>query len=62
MLEVGCDNGSMSASIAEHVAPDGQIVALDLDLSLVDDVRALCLTRDDGFVDPVGADAKKPDA
>jgi SAM-dependent methyltransferase len=40
VLEVGCGNGSMSAWMAEHVAPDGQIVALDLDLSLVDDVRA----------------------
>jgi len=40
VLEVGCGNGSMSAWMAEHVAPDGQIVALDLDLSLVDNVRA----------------------
>ena len=40
VLEVGCGNGSMSARMAEHVAPDGQIVALDLDLSLVDNVRA----------------------
>src|SRR5206468_232595 len=40
VLEVGCGNGSMSAWMAEHVAPDGQIVALDLDLSLVDNARA----------------------
>ena len=40
VLEVGCGSGSMSGWMAEHVAPDGQIVALDLDLSLVDDVRA----------------------
>jgi SAM-dependent methyltransferase len=40
VLEVGCGNGSMSAWMAEHVAPDGQIVAMDLDLALVDDVRA----------------------
>jgi 2-polyprenyl-3-methyl-5-hydroxy-6-metoxy-1,4-benzoquinol methylase len=40
VLEVGCGNGSMSAWMAEHIAPDGQIVALDLDLSLVDNVRA----------------------
>jgi len=40
VLEVGCGNGSMSAWMAKHIAPDGQIVALDLDLSLVDDVRA----------------------
>ena len=36
VLEVGCGNGSMSAWMAEHIAPEGQIVALDLDLSLVD--------------------------
>src|SRR5437763_11875250 len=40
VLEVGCGNGSMSAWMAEHVATDGQIVALDLDLSLVGLVRA----------------------
>jgi SAM-dependent methyltransferase len=40
VLEVGCGNGSMSAWLAEHIARDGQIVALDLDLSLVDNVRA----------------------
>ena len=40
VLEVGCGNGSMSAWMAKHIAPDGQIVALDLDLSLVDNVRA----------------------
>src|SRR5882724_6969567 len=40
VLEVGCGNASMSAWMAEHIAPEGQIVALDLDLSLVDNVRA----------------------
>jgi 2-polyprenyl-3-methyl-5-hydroxy-6-metoxy-1,4-benzoquinol methylase len=40
VLEVGCGNPSMSAWMAEHIALDGQIVALDLDLSLVDNVRA----------------------
>jgi len=40
VLEVGCGNASMSAWMAEHIAPDGQIVALDLDLSLVDNVRS----------------------
>jgi len=38
-LEVGCGNGSMSAWLAERVAPDGRAVAVDLDLSLAD-VRA----------------------
>ncbi|PYK11979.1 MAG: hypothetical protein DME65_05500 [Verrucomicrobia bacterium] len=35
-LEVGCGNGSISAWLAEQVAPDGRAVAVDLDLSLVD--------------------------
>ena len=35
-LEVGCGNGSISAWLAQRVAPDGQAVAFDLDLSLVD--------------------------
>ena len=33
VLEVGCGNGSMSAWMAEHIAPDGQVVALDLSTS-----------------------------
>jgi SAM-dependent methyltransferase len=35
-LEVGCGNGSISAWLAQQVAPDGRAVAVDLDLSLVD--------------------------
>jgi len=35
-LEVGCGNGSISARLARQVAPDGQAIAVDLDLSLVD--------------------------
>jgi SAM-dependent methyltransferase len=35
-LEVGCGNGSISAWLAERTAPDGHVVALDLDLSLID--------------------------
>jgi SAM-dependent methyltransferase len=34
-LEAGCGNGSVSAWLAERVAPGGQAVAVDLDLSLV---------------------------
>lgn len=35
-LEVGWGNGSISAWLARQVAPDGQAIAVDLDLSLVD--------------------------
>jgi len=35
-LEVGAGNGSISAWLAERVAPDGRAVAFDLDLSLVE--------------------------
>lgn len=35
-LEVGCGNGSVSAWLAQLVAPTGHAVAVDLDLSLVD--------------------------
>jgi 2-polyprenyl-3-methyl-5-hydroxy-6-metoxy-1,4-benzoquinol methylase len=59
-LEVGCGNGSISAWLAERVAPGGRAVAMDLDLSLVD-VRApgLELQQGDivaGPVDPGGFD------
>src|SRR2546423_14042397 len=40
VLEIGCGNGSMSVWVAEHIASGGQIVAVDLDLSLVDDAHA----------------------
>ena len=36
-LEVGCGNGSISVWLAERVAPAGRAVALDLDLSLVEE-------------------------
>jgi SAM-dependent methyltransferase len=35
VLEVGCGNGSISTWMAERVAPDGGVVGVDLDLSLV---------------------------
>jgi len=35
-LEVGCGNGSVSAWLAERVGPEGEAVAVDLDLSLID--------------------------
>ncbi len=35
-LEVGCGNGSMSGWLAQQVGPGGRVVAVDLDLSLID--------------------------
>jgi 2-polyprenyl-3-methyl-5-hydroxy-6-metoxy-1,4-benzoquinol methylase len=35
-LEVGCGNGSIATWLGERTAPNGRVVALDLDLSLVD--------------------------
>jgi 2-polyprenyl-3-methyl-5-hydroxy-6-metoxy-1,4-benzoquinol methylase len=60
VLEVGCGNGSVAAWLAECVAPSGQAVAVDLDLSLID-VRApkLDVRQGDivaGPVDPGGFD------
>jgi len=53
-LEVGCGNGSISAWLAELVAPDGTAVGDDIDLSLVD-VRApdLELRTDDILAGPI---------
>jgi SAM-dependent methyltransferase len=48
-LEVGCGNGTISAWLAERVAPGGHVVALDLDLSLVD-VRAPALELRQGDI------------
>jgi SAM-dependent methyltransferase len=48
-LEVGCGNGSISAWLAEQVAPGGQAVAFDLDLSLVE-ARAPGLERRQGDI------------
>jgi SAM-dependent methyltransferase len=47
-LEVGCGNGSMSAWLAKQITPGGRAVAVDLDLSLVDeDVPGLELCQAD---------------
>jgi SAM-dependent methyltransferase len=59
-LEVGCGNGSIAAWLAEQVAPEGSVVGLDLDLSLIA-ARApnLELRKGDilaGPVDPGGFD------
>ena len=60
VLEVGSGNGSIAAWLAERVDPDGQAVAVDLDLSLID-VQApnLELRQGDivaGPIDPGGFD------
>jgi SAM-dependent methyltransferase len=34
-LEVGCGNGSIAGWMAEQVAPEGSVVGVDLDLSLI---------------------------
>jgi 2-polyprenyl-3-methyl-5-hydroxy-6-metoxy-1,4-benzoquinol methylase len=39
VLEVGCDNGSMSAWMAGHAFLHGQVVAIDLDLSPIKGVK-----------------------
>src|SRR5213596_3571088 len=48
-LEVGCGNGSISAWLAECITPNGQAVAFDLDLSLVN-VRAARLELRQGDI------------
>lgn len=59
-LEVGCGNGSISAWLAERVDPGGRVVAVDLDLSLVDaQAPALELRQGDivaGPIEPGGFD------
>ena len=59
-LEVGCGNGSMSAWLAGQVAPGGQALAVDLDLSLADaETPGLVYRRGDilaGPVEPGGFD------
>jgi SAM-dependent methyltransferase len=53
-LEVGCGNGSMSAWLAERVAPGGRAVAVDLDLSLADArIAGLEFRRADILAGPV---------
>jgi SAM-dependent methyltransferase len=42
-LEVGCGNGSISQTLAEHVAPSGHVVASDIDIAYIVDLQAPCL-------------------
>lgn len=39
-LEVGCGNGSVSQWMAGKVSPQGQVVATDIDLRYIDNLRA----------------------
>jgi SAM-dependent methyltransferase len=52
-LEVGCGNGSISAWLADLVAPTGQAVATDIDLSLAAEHPGLQLRRHDILAGPV---------
>lgn len=42
-LELGCGNGSISHTLAEYVAPTGHVVASDIDLRYIRDLRIPCL-------------------
>ncbi len=42
-LELGCGNGSIAQGLAERVAPTGYVVASDIDLRYVADLRVPCL-------------------
>lgn len=54
-IEVGCGNGSVSAWLADLVAPQGLAVALDLDLSLVErrEAPTLELRQGDIVTEPI---------
>jgi SAM-dependent methyltransferase len=42
-LELGCGNGSISQALAERVRPTGHVVASDIDITYVGDLKAPCL-------------------
>ena len=42
-LELGCGNGSIAQDLAKRVAPTGHVVASDIDISYIADLRAPCL-------------------
>jgi SAM-dependent methyltransferase len=42
-LELGCGNGSIAQALAERVAPTGHVVASDIDLAYIADLRMPCL-------------------
>jgi SAM-dependent methyltransferase len=54
-LELGCGNGSIAEWLAERVAPTGHVVASDIDLSYIADLKMPCLEirRIDILQDPI---------
>jgi SAM-dependent methyltransferase len=42
-LELGCGNGSIAQALAERVAPNGHVVASDIDLAYIADLQRPCL-------------------
>jgi SAM-dependent methyltransferase len=58
-LELGCGNGSIARALAERVAPTGHVVASDIDLAYIVDLRLPCLEvrRIDIFKDAIEEDS-----
>lgn len=58
-LELGCGNGSISQALAERVSPTGHVVASDLDITYIADLRKPCLEvrRIDVLNDAIEADS-----
>jgi len=58
-LEFGCGNGSISQALAERVAPTGHVVASDLDITYIADLKKPCLEvrRIDVLNDAIEADS-----
>src|SRR5271163_101431 len=56
-LELGCGNGSISQALAERVAPTGHVIASDLDITYIADLKKPCLEvrRIDVFNDAIEA-------
>lgn len=54
-LELGCGNGSIAQALAARIAPTGHVVASDIDLSYLGDLKAACLEvrRIDILRDPI---------
>jgi SAM-dependent methyltransferase len=54
-LEVGCGNGSIALAMAQSVAPDGHVVASDIDTGYIARMQAPCLEirRIDVLNDPI---------
>src|SRR5262249_37086428 len=60
VVEIGCGSGNIACWVAEHVAPSGSVVAIDVSPDQIEQARLQAERRGRGNMESQGADASLP--